>query len=122
MIALTKTGNRQTKLGVAKKLLISASVTEALWVARTLVNHLRTGAVGMTVLSAVTKAVHQWRKEPISDVQLAEEAVRRALAQCPDWNIVAPALMQHGYAELNLHCSITPGMPGKQIFLIAISD
>jgi DNA ligase-1 len=34
-------------------------------------------------------------------------------SECPNYNLIVPALLEHGIRELPKHCKITPGLPVK---------
>lgn len=70
-----------------------------------------------SVLVALSKAIlthEHGGKEPSSDlVDAAEQKIRDAFCQVPNYEIVINAALEHGIMELEKHCVLTPGIPLK---------
>ncbi|KAI8376118.1 ATP-dependent DNA ligase [Radiomyces spectabilis] len=125
-------GGVDTKAGLVRRLLLSAVGEEVRFIVRTLVAHLRIGAVRTTVLIALARAcvfmqsdVGQW---PISGdlvrqvddskdvlatkLKQAENGLKECFAQCPDWNLIVPWLMEcKDVSRVFERCGITVGVP-----------
>ncbi|KAI5817501.1 hypothetical protein BZA77DRAFT_337815 [Pyronema omphalodes] len=130
---LSGKGSQDSKEGIIKKLLVSAKQEEVRYLVRTLVGNLRIGAVEMTVLIALARAfcitcppgatwtpsipleIHQKTKQEKKHAEFvkAEEAIKKAFAICPNYNLLLPKLLSLGIPalqeiKLTLHTPIKP--------------
>lgn len=115
--ALKGPGAVEAKAGLATRLLLAARGEEARYLTRTLVQHLRIGAVRTTVLVALARAcvmtmprecVEEVREEALvrregegkeataEKMKRAEAKLRECYARCPDWDGIVPWLIRCG--------------------------
>ncbi|KAG2440908.1 hypothetical protein HXX76_003761 [Chlamydomonas incerta] len=117
----TKSGDQ--KRGMIVKLLVAAKGNEPGYVVRSLQAKLRIGLAEQSVLVALSHAVHLHRGGPAAlkqpDVKLAEaleagaQVVKQAYSECPSYDVLVPALVEHGSADLLSRCHFMPGVPVK---------
>jgi DNA ligase-1 len=127
-------GTVDAKAALVKKLVLAARGEEVRFLVRTLVSHLRIGAVRTTVLTALAKAcvldhspfclidendplVMQYHRHPADDkatlvvkMKRAESVVRECYAQHPNLDNIVPALLQ-GVPQLKDHCPLFVSTP-----------
>lgn len=125
-------GSQETKQRIVEKLLQDArGAEESRYIVRTLVQHLRIGAVKTTMLIALARAfLHSkppsagfdvrpnaeflnLKKEELSGVYAkAEEIVKACYARHPNYNDLVPCLLECGVSEENLaRCGLTLHIP-----------
>ncbi|PVG00774.1 putative CDC9-DNA ligase I [Serendipita vermifera] len=130
-IALTSGAQSQAKkTGIITKLLAACQATiagstssEAKFIIRSLEGKLRIGLAERTVLVSLAHAVvmdekerggKSWSKEKLSaKLEEATSILKQVYSEIPSYDIVIPALMEHGIADLKKHCKLTPGIPLK---------
>ncbi|BFZ54581.1 hypothetical protein PYCC9005_001618 [Savitreella phatthalungensis] len=132
------TGSGDKKQKLVEKLLLSARGEEARYVGRTLVQHLRIGAVKTTMLIALAKAFTV-NKPAASDAELvtltgldkqertdvfkrAEQIVKNYFARKPNYNLLVPALLKGGVAELLNGDEIEVGTPLRPMLGLITRD
>eukprot|EP00198_Chlamydomonas_reinhardtii_P013554 XP_001702891.1 DNA ligase [Chlamydomonas reinhardtii] len=117
----TKSGDQ--KRGMIVKLLVAAKGNEPGYIVRSLQAKLRIGLAEQSVLVALSHAVHLHRGGPAAlkqpDVKLAEaleagaQVVKQAYSECPSYDVLVPALLEHGSTDLLSRCHFMPGVPVK---------
>ncbi|RPA82251.1 putative DNA ligase I [Ascobolus immersus RN42] len=132
-IARTKgQGSQDAKRGLVERLLREGKGEEVRYLTRTLVQHLRIGAVKTTMLIALARAFSltkpngaQWEtmfpagttkasKEKRQEVfGKAEEILKQCFARRPNYNDIVPALIDGGVEELNVRCPSKVHIPLK---------
>ncbi|SCU99335.1 LAFA_0G23398g1_1 [Lachancea sp. 'fantastica'] len=105
------------KIQLIKKMLTACEGVEAKFLIRSLESKLRIGLAEKSVLIALSKAILTYEhngKEPSSTaVDAAEEKIRDAFCQIPNYEIVIKSALEHGIMNLDKHCVLTPGIPLK---------
>lgn len=116
----TGQASQSKKIGIINKLLACCNVddNEAKFLVRSLEGKsLRIGLAERTVVVALAHAF-VWREEGASEwsaTELAEHLeegsaiVRQAYSALPNYDLIIPALLEHGIKELPEHCKLTPG-------------
>ncbi|KAK6541196.1 hypothetical protein TWF694_008563 [Orbilia ellipsospora] len=127
------TGSQETKQRIVERLLVQSRGEEVRYLARTLVQHLRIGAVKTTMLIALSRAfllthppdapnpapnkpaaLAKLSKEAKTEVfSAAEEIVKACFARCPNYNELVPGLLKVGLAGLKEVCKLTVHTPLK---------
>lgn len=109
------TKKKQDKI---KLLLISATGLEILYVIRSLHGKLRIGLAEQTVLAALAHAfvLTQRTKNKVlqvtaDDLKDAEEKLKQVHSECPCYNKIIPALLDHGFENIDNYCHLTVGIP-----------
>lgn len=126
------TGSQETKQRIVERLLQdSRSAEESRYIVRTLVQHLRIGAVKTTMLIALARAflfskpldakfatkgmdsLSKLKKEELTEVYLrAEETVKASYARHPNYDDLVPCLLEIGVTEeLLVRCGLTLHIP-----------
>lgn len=105
------------KVQLIKRMLTACQGLEAKFLIRSLESKLRIGLAEKSVLVALSKALLTYEhngKEPSSElVDTAEQKIRDAFCQVPNYQIVIETALEHGIMELDKHCVLTPGIPLK---------
>ncbi|KAK6505390.1 hypothetical protein TWF481_007295 [Arthrobotrys musiformis] len=123
------TGSQETKQRIVERLLVQSRGEEVRYLARTLVQHLRIGAVKTTMLIALSRAflmthppsspnppsaLSKLPKEEKTEIfSAAEEIVKACFARCPNYNEIVPGLLTAGLAGLKDICKLTVHTPLK---------
>lgn len=131
-------GSGERKQGIVEKLLLSAKGEEVRYVTRTLVSHLRIGAVKTTMLIALARAftlnkaedstahltdISQFDKsERINIFKRAEQIVKQSFARKPNYNRLVPALLGGGIESLLSGEEIELGVPIKPMLGLITKD
>ncbi|GAO48580.1 ATP-dependent DNA ligase [Saitoella complicata NRRL Y-17804] len=130
---------QELKTKLVEKLLISAKDEEVRYIGRTLVSHLRIGAVKTTMLIALSRAftlnkppgatwvardeVRKISKEERGEIfKRAEEAVKQVFAQRPSYDDLVAGLIQRGVEGLSERCPLTIGIPLKPMLGLITRD
>eukprot|EP00803_Ostreobium_quekettii_P005909 evm.model.scf_59.10 EVM.evm.TU.scf_59.10 scf_59:60347-66969(+) len=99
------------------KLFVSSKGNEAGYIVRSLQGKLRIGLAEQTVLTSLAHAVLLERDSTSGKGSLAErlekaaQTVKQVYSLCPTYNVVVPALLEHGLDDLSKHAPFSPGMP-----------
>lgn len=117
------------KLDKVKFLLVSCHGNEAKYLIRSLEGKLRIGLAEQSVVIALAQAaaLHWFKRQeeyagpkdhhgPSSPEQYFESAVeilKSVISELPVYDMVVPALLEHGIFGLETHCKMTPGIPVK---------
>jgi len=121
------TGSNERKRGVIQKLLSASAGNEAGYLIRSLQGKLRIGLAEQTVLTSLAHAALLAR-DGAGGADLAErlEEAARTLkmvySECPTYDEVIPALLEHGPAALPEHCKFRPGLPIKPMLAKATNS
>ncbi|KAF3184992.1 hypothetical protein TWF788_004821 [Orbilia oligospora] len=127
------TGSQEVKQRIVERLLVQSRGEEVRYLARTLVQHLRIGAVKTTMLIALSRAflmthppdasnpppnppptLSKLSKEGKTEIfSAAEEIVKACFARCPNYNEIVPGLLTAGLAGLKDVCKLTVHTPLK---------
>ncbi|KAK6332814.1 hypothetical protein TWF696_002836 [Orbilia brochopaga] len=127
------TGSQETKQRIVERLLVQSRGEEVRYLARTLVQHLRIGAVKTTMLIALSRAflmthppdaptpapnttasLAKLSKEDRTEIySAAEEIVKACFARCPNYNEIVTGLLSVGLAGLKDVCKLTVHTPLK---------
>lgn len=117
LIATTQGKDSQTrKMKLIKRMLTACQGVEAKFLVRSLESKLRIGLAEKSVLISISKAllVQEFDKNPNMElVETAEQKIRDAFCQVPNYELVINACLEHGIMNLDKHCSLTPGIPLK---------
>ena len=117
------------KVGVIKRLMVSAHGEEIKFIIRSLQGKLRVGLADQSIISALAQAVvltppSTTLPPPILDASLksnpttlqntlveATNLLKQVISECPSYNAVVPALLSYPLSELPDHCHLSPGIP-----------
>ncbi|EFJ43817.1 ATP-dependent DNA ligase [Volvox carteri f. nagariensis] len=108
------------KRGMIVKMLVAAKGNEPGYIIRSLQAKLRIGLAEQSVLVALAHAVHLHR-EGVKDkdgrlaekLEAAAQVVKQAYSECPSYDVLIPALLEQGTADLLSRCHFMPGVPVK---------
>ncbi|KAI6047653.1 DNA ligase I [Pisolithus marmoratus] len=123
-IALSSGHSSQAKkVSIITKLLAACQEMEAKYIVRSLEGKLRIGNAERTVLVALAHAVvlaekeqsgKKWSNEKLaSRLQEAANTMKSVYSELPSYDLVVPALLDHGVTDLKDVCKLTPGVPLK---------
>lgn len=131
-------GSAEKKQKIVEKLLLSAKGEEARYIGRTLVQHLRIGAVKTTMLIALAKAftlnkpadstadlidMSGFDKQQRTETQKrAEQILKNYFARKPNYNLLVPELLRGGVAELLHGAEIEVGTPLRPMLGLITRD
>ncbi|AQZ18448.1 CDC9 (YDL164C) [Zygosaccharomyces parabailii] len=105
------------KIKLIKRMLTACQGVEAKFLIRSLESKLRIGLAEKTVLISLSKALLKHERgegEPSDEaVTMAEERIRDAFCQVPNYEIVINVCLQYGISQLQNHCKLRPGIPLK---------
>ncbi|XP_028395470.1 DNA ligase 1-like [Dendronephthya gigantea] len=119
------------KVDKVKSMFVACRQSEARYLTRSLAGKLRIGLAEQTVLTALAHAVvftppsKDFPPEVLDASKgLSAESFKKKLdeaalciktcyCELPNYNLLIPALLQHGWRELPEHCHLTPGVPLK---------
>lgn len=127
-------GSQDQKVRAINKLLASADAStgktidiekdkggpsEAKFIVRFLEGKLRLGLAEKTVIIALAQAVVTWeaskKNKAVSTEQLAkgEAALKSVYSELPSYEVIIPAMLEHGIMHLHESCKLQPGVPLK---------
>ncbi|KAJ4314830.1 ATP-dependent DNA ligase Cdc17 [Neodidymelliopsis sp. IMI 364377] len=128
-------GSQGRKVDGIKKLLSSADAhnagkhvdieenkggaSEAKYIVRTLEGKLRLGLAEKTVVVALAQAMKfhemsQKDKTPsTADLAEAESTLKTVYSELPSYEVIVPAMLEHGLSNLRENCRLQPGVPLK---------
>ncbi|GAB4820174.1 hypothetical protein N2152v2_007220 [Parachlorella kessleri] len=118
----TGSHSQDKKKGLIVKLVVGAKQNEAGYIMRALQGKLRIGLAEQTVLVALAHAVALQRGEDVKGAThetiagrlgRAADLVKQVYSECPSYNELIPALLNHPLEELPLHVHFKPGVPVK---------
>jgi len=109
----------EKKRALIKKLLVSSREMEAGYIVRSLQGKLRIGLAQQSVITALAHAVclQEEKKNGAGEGELADRLdkavnlVKQVYSECPSYDQLVPAMLEHGLAELATHCHFVPGVP-----------
>ncbi|KAK0738237.1 ATP-dependent DNA ligase [Schizothecium vesticola] len=131
---LSGNGAQGRKVDAIKKLLSSADSanpgkvditkdkggpSEAKYLVRFLEGKLRLGLAERTVLVSLAQAVvaHEtFQKDKVpstADIDKAESILKTVYSELPSYDVIIPAMVDHGIMNLRDHCKLRPGVPLK---------
>ncbi|KZM21698.1 ATP binding [Ascochyta rabiei] len=93
--------------------------SEAKFIVRTLEGKLRLGLAEKTVVVALAQAVKfhemsQNGKTPsTADLAEAESTLKTVYSELPSYEVIVPAMLEHGLSNLRDNCRLQPGVPLK---------
>ena len=115
--------SQDKKLGIIKRLLAACTGDESKYLIRSLEGKLRIGLAEKTVLMAMAQAVMlaemgpaaQHKDEEALAAQLEEgvHTVKAIFSELPSYDLLVPALLEHGVAGARATLQLTPGIPLK---------
>ncbi|KAI6008206.1 DNA ligase I [Pisolithus orientalis] len=123
-IALSTGHSSQAKkVSIITKLLAACQEMEAKYIVRSLEGKLRIGNAERTVLVALAHAAilaekeqsgKKWSEEKLaSRLEEATSIMKSVYSELPSYDLVVPALLDHGVMKLKDVCRLTPGVPLK---------
>ncbi|KAJ2921789.1 hypothetical protein H1R20_g15307, partial [Candolleomyces eurysporus] len=121
-IALTAGNASQSKkVSIITKLLAACQDVEAKYIVRSLEGKLRIGNAERSVLVALAQAAvlaekggKKWSPEKLtSRLEQGTEIMKAVYSELPTYDLVIPALMEHGIDGVREKCKLTPGVPLK---------
>lgn len=101
------------KMGKINSLLAACQGAEAKYLVRMLEGKLRIGLAEKSVLIALAGAMVKARKEPEEKIPLAVSTLKAVFNEMPNYDLIVPALLEHGVFEISKYCKVTPGTPLK---------
>lgn len=112
--------SQSQKVGNINKLLAACQGFEAKFCIRSLEGKLRIGLAEKTVLVSLAHSIrtHELKtqqKKKLSKEELAQELeraseiVKSVFSELPNYDLIIPALLEHGVDGLKVHCKLTPG-------------
>eukprot|EP00938_MAST-03A_sp_MAST-3A-sp1_P003631 g3631.t1 len=98
------------KVSEITRLLAACSKEEARFLIRGLQGKLRIGLASQTVNVALATAMtpRNTKKEKVEE---AVEIFKKVMSECPSYDLVIPASLNHGISELAKHCHLVEGTP-----------
>ncbi|KAG9186935.1 DNA ligase 1 [Alternaria panax] len=93
--------------------------SEAKFIVRTLEGKLRLGLAEKTVVVAVAQAMifHEMSQEgktpSTTDLAMAEAMLKTVYSELPSYEVIIPAMLEHGIMNLRENCRLQPGVPLK---------
>lgn len=115
-IAKSEGSNSQSKkIGIINKLLTASEGIEAKFLMRSLEGKLRINFGEKSVIIALSKAIVEYQKPGVSidEIVKAEEQMKEAFCQVPNYEFLINLSMQSGILNLMDHCGLSPGIPLK---------
>lgn len=118
-IASSQGKDSQTKkIKLIKRMLTACEGVEAKFLIRSLQSKLRIGLAEKTALISLSKALlmneFENAEEPSMElVEQAEQKIRDAFCQVPNYEIVINTCLDYGIMELDNHCRLRAGIPLK---------
>lgn len=118
-IAHSQGKDSQTKkIKLIKRMLTACEGMEAKFLIRSLESKLRIGLAEKTVLISLSKALlinesEGGKESSMELVEQAEQKIRDAFCQVPNYEIVINSCLEYGIMELDNHCRLRPGIPLK---------
>lgn len=116
-IATTKgDGAQGRKVAEIKKLIAACQGEEPKFLVRGLEGKLRLGLAEKTVLTSLAQAVVVWEKEKAGEIAKAEDLIqgenmlKEVFSSLPSYEVIIPAMIDHGILNLKEHCKLQPGM------------
>ncbi|ORY88006.1 ATP-dependent DNA ligase [Protomyces lactucae-debilis] len=111
---ISGSSSQAKKIGIINKLLGACSAEEAKYLIRSLETKLRIGLAEKSVLTALSAAILSSQKRPTEDaIQKGDAILKQVYSELPTYNLIIPALLEHGLDRLREHCKLTPGVPLK---------
>ncbi|CAI4059214.1 hypothetical protein SUVZ_04G0790 [Saccharomyces uvarum] len=110
------------KMKLIKRMLTACEGVEAKFLIRSLESKLRIGLAEKTVLISLSKALllHGGNGEnshdndiPMDVLESAQQKIRDAFCQVPNYEIVINSCLEHGIMNLDQFCTLKPGIPLK---------
>lgn len=111
--------SQNQKVGNINKLLAACQGFEAKFCIRSLEGKLRIGLAEKTVLVSLAHSIrtHELQqqntklsKEDMAlELERASETVKSVFSEIPSYDLIVPALLEHGTEGLREHCKLTPG-------------
>jgi DNA ligase-1 len=93
--------------------------SEAKFIIRFLEGKLRLGLAERTVLVSLAQAMicHEFEKKgkvpSTDDMAKAEQILKTVYSELPSYDVIIPAMVNHGIMNLRDHCKLRPGIPLK---------
>ncbi|KAM0245874.1 hypothetical protein ACHAQJ_010419 [Trichoderma viride] len=93
--------------------------SEAKYIIRFLEGKLRLGLADRTVLVSLAHAVVAHEAEVkgkipnTSDLENGESILKTVYSELPSYDVIIPAILEHGILQLREHCKLRPGVPLK---------
>jgi len=121
------TGSQERKRGIIQKMLSASAGNEAGYLIRSLQGKLRIGLAEQTVLTSLAHAALLDRDgaggEDLAErLEEAARTVKMVYSECPTYDEVVPALLEHGPGALPEHCKFRPGLPIKPMLAKATNS
>ncbi|KAG0127845.1 hypothetical protein HOY82DRAFT_580414 [Tuber indicum] len=119
-IAKTKgEGGQGRKVSAIRKLLAAAKGDEAKFLIRGLEGKLRLGLAERTVLVSLSSAMITHEQELVGKtpttamLDQSELNLRSVYSELPSYEIIIPAMREHGIMDIKKYCKLQPGVPVK---------
>lgn len=112
------------KVNIIKNLITSSGPLESRFLLRALAGKLRIGVGEKSLLVAITQAYMIYRQPEDKKLSIESAAFKEKLSknslllqtaycECPNYDKLIPALMEHNFEGLSKACFLTPGIPLK---------
>ncbi|KAI8916019.1 ATP-dependent DNA ligase [Gorgonomyces haynaldii] len=113
--------SQSRKVSTIQKMLVACTGNEPKYLIRSLEGKLRIGLAQQTILISLSHAIALQdqdlkKKTPETKQARLQEAVavvKQVYSELPSYDIIVPALLEHGWQTLPEHCQLTPGIPLK---------
>ena len=113
---------QQRRKDSIKGLLVACKEAETKYVIRTLQGKMRLGIADQAVIAALARALVLTPPLDAAPPPGKDDALQQALAdatqllknvysECPSWDLIVPAILEHGLNRLPEFCHVTPGVP-----------
>ncbi|ORY47727.1 ATP-dependent DNA ligase [Rhizoclosmatium globosum] len=119
---ITGASSQAKKIDKINSLLVNCKGSETKFLIRSLEGKLRIGLAEKTVLIAIAHAailsnaaeVKTWSKDKLEkELENGSAIIKQVYCELPNYDLIIPALAQHGIKALHDHCKLTPGIPLK---------
>ncbi|KAJ3075272.1 tRNA ligase [Podochytrium sp. JEL0797] len=118
---ISGTASQAKKIEKINSLLVNCKGSETKFLIRSLEGKLRIGLAEKTVLIAIAHAsilanpeCKAWSKEKLEkELEAGAGIIKQVYCELPNYDLIIPALAEHGIKNLHAHCKLTPGIPLK---------
>ncbi|KAI8611037.1 ATP-dependent DNA ligase, partial [Chytriomyces sp. MP71] len=119
--AIVGSSSQAKKIEKINSLLVNCKGSETKYLIRSLEGKLRIGLAEKTVLIAIAHAsilsdpeCKKWSKDKIEkQLESGVATIKQVYCELPNYDIIIPAIAEHGIESLHDHCKLTPGIPLK---------
>ncbi|KAI9346977.1 ATP-dependent DNA ligase [Obelidium mucronatum] len=118
---ISGTASQAKKIEKINSLLVNCKGSETKFLIRSLEGKLRIGLAEKTVLIAIAHAAilsnpecKNWSKDKLEkEFENGSSIIKQVYCELPNYDLIIPALAEHGIKSLHEYCKLTPGIPLK---------